>query len=164
MLYHSRARYTGSFPPLWPSIRLQLETGPMSTMTPVARASLFGNALAIKATYTRMNNDILSVVRAIPAGRVTTVDAISQFLDVPARHVNYLLARRYDLERESSPWHRVLAHRGAVGRVLFDASGRSQAELLADEGIEVGYRGKVTEFTTRFFQPSIETTGVIPTR
>lgn len=136
----------------------------MSTMTPVARASLFGNALAIKATYTRMNNDILAVVRAIPSGRVTTVEAISQFLDVPARHVNYLLARRFDADREASPWHRVLAHRGAIGRVLHDARGRSQAELLADEGVDVGYRGKVTEFSTRYFQPSIETTGVIPAR
>lgn len=136
----------------------------MSTMTPIARDSLFGNALAIKATYTRMNNDILAVVHAIPAGRLTTVDAISQFLNVPSRHVHYLLARRYDLEREASPWHRVLAHRGAIGRVLYDAKGRTQAELLAGEGVDVGYRGKVTEYTTRFFQPSIETTGVIPKR
>lgn len=136
----------------------------MSTMTPIARDSLFGNALAIKATYTRMNNDILAVVRAIPAGRLTTVDAISQFLDVPSRHVHYLLARRYDPDREMSPWHRVIANRGAIGRVLYDARGRSQAELLAAEGIEVGYRGKVAEFAARFFQPSIETTGVIPKR
>jgi alkylated DNA nucleotide flippase Atl1 len=78
--------------------------------------------------------------------------------------VHYLLARRYDVGREASPWHRVLAHRGAVGRVLHDAHGRSQAELLAAEGVDVGYRGKVTEFATRFFQPSLETTGVIPKR
>ncbi|WP_396208570.1 MGMT family protein [Gemmatimonas sp.] len=136
----------------------------MSTMTPIARDSLFGNALAIKATYTRMNNDILAVVRAIPVGRITTVDAISQYLNVPTRHVHYLLARRDDLERESSPWHRVLAHRGAIGRGLYDARGRSQVELLAAEGVEVGYRGKVTGFAARYFQPSLETTGVIPSR
>jgi alkylated DNA nucleotide flippase Atl1 len=136
----------------------------MTMMTPVARGSLFGNALAIKASYTRMNNDILAVVRAIPVGRVTTVDAISQFLDVPARHVHYLLARRFDADREASPWHRVLAHRGAIGRVLFDAKGRSQADLLAADGVELGYRGKVTDFAARYFQPSIETTGVIPSR
>lgn len=136
----------------------------MSTMTSIARDSLFGNALAIKASYTRINDDILRVVRAIPSGRVTTVDAIAQFLNVSARHVTYLLARRYDAEREASPWHRVLAHRGAIGRVLCDAHGRSQADLLAEEGVEVGYRGRVTEFATRYFQPSIETTGVIPSR
>lgn len=136
----------------------------MSTMTPVARDSLFGNALAIKATYTRMNADILRVVRAIPVGRVTTVDAISQFLGVSARHVTYLLARRFDLERESSPWHRVLAHRGAVGRMLCDAQGRTQAALLAAEGVTVGYRGRVDDFAARYFQPSLETTGVIPSR
>jgi len=136
----------------------------MSTMTPIARDSLFGNALAIKATYTRMNNDILAVVRAIPVGRITTVDAISEYLRVPARHVHYLLARRYDLERESAPWYRVVAHRGAIGRALYDARGRSQAELLSAEGVDVGYRGKVTAFAARYFQPSLETTGVIPSR
>jgi len=136
----------------------------MSTMTPIARDSLFGNALAIKATYTRMNNDILAVVRAIPAGRVTTVDAISQFLGVPSRHVTYLLARRYDADREMAPWYRVLANHGAIGRPLYDARGRSQAELLTADGVEVAYRGRVTEFAARFFQPSIETTGVIPRR
>jgi alkylated DNA nucleotide flippase Atl1 len=134
----------------------------MSTMTSIARDSLFGNALAIKATYTRMNDDILRVVRAIPSGRVTTVDAISEFLDVPARHVTYLLARRFDGDRESSPWHRVLAHRGAIGRTLCDAHGRSQIELLAAEGVDVGYRGRVEDFAARYFQPSIETTGVVP--
>lgn len=141
-----------------------LETGSMSTMTPVARDSLFGNALAIKASYTRMNADILRVVNAVPPGRVTTVDAIGQFLNVSSRHVTYLLARRFDAERENAPWHRVLAHRGAIGRVLCNARGQTQAELLAAEGVEVGYRGRIPDFATRYFQPSIETTGIIPSR
>jgi alkylated DNA nucleotide flippase Atl1 len=136
----------------------------MSTMISTARDSLFGNALAIKASYTRINDDILRVVRAIPAGRVTTVDAIAQFLHVSTHHITYLLARRYASEREASPWHRVLAHRGAIGRVLFDAQGRSQAELLAAEGVAVGYRGRVADYASRYFQPSTETTGVIPSR
>lgn len=137
----------------------------MSTMiTSSARDSLFGNALAIKASYTRINDDILRVVRAIPPGRVTTVDAIAQFLSVSAHHVTYLLARRYDADRESSPWYRVLAHRGAIGRVHSDAQGRTQADLLAAEGVDVGYRGRITDFATRYFQPSTETTGVIPSR
>ncbi|GAB1343736.1 hypothetical protein MASR1M101_28630 [Gemmatimonas sp.] len=133
-------------------------------MISTARDSLFGNALAIKASYTRINDDILRVVRAIPAGRVTTVDAIAQFLHVSAHHVTYLLARRHASERESSPWYRVLAHRGAIGRVLLDAQGRTQAERLADEGVEVGYRGRIGDYAARYFQPSIETTGVIPSR
>lgn len=134
----------------------------MSMMMLDARASLFGNALAIKATYTRMNADVLAVVRSIPAGRLTTVDAISTFLGVPVRHVTFLLARRFDADRESVPWHRVLAHRGALGRVLYNAAGRSQADLLADDGVTVGYRGRVAEFNARYFEPSTETTGVVP--
>ncbi len=134
----------------------------MSMMMLDARASLFGNALAIKATYTRMNADVLAVVRSIPAGRLTTVEAISTFLGVPVRHVTFLLARRFDADRESVPWHRVLAHRGALGRVLYNAAGRSQADLLADDGVTVGDRGRVAEFNARYFEPSTETTGVVP--
>ncbi len=129
---------------------------------PAARDTLVGNALALKATYTRMNRDILRVVHAIPIGRVTTIEAISRFLDVPAHHVAFLLSRRYEAEREAAPWHRVLAHRGAVGRPLFDAQGRTQAERLIAEGVEVGYRGRVGNFATCYFEPTIDSTGVVP--
>lgn len=120
------------------------------------RETLVGNALALKATYTRINRDILRVVHAIPFGRVTTVEAISRFLDVPSHHVAFLLARRYDTEREASPWYRVVAHRGAVGRPLYDAHGRSQVRRLADEGVEVGYRGRIGDFSIRYIEPAFE--------
>lgn len=134
----------------------------MTTMMPVARETLVGNALALKATYTRINNDILRVVRAIPPGRVTTVDAISHYLNVPAHHVSFLLARRFEGGGDAVPWYRVLAHRGAIGRPLFNVDGRSQSECLAAEGVVVGFRGRIGDFAARYFEPSIMTTGVIP--
>jgi methylated-DNA-protein-cysteine methyltransferase related protein len=157
--YHIRARTR--VPPL----RLVLHppeagTGPMTTMTPVPRETLVGNALALKANYTRMHDDILRVVRAIPAGRVTTVGAISQYLQVPAHHVSFLLARRFECGDESVPWYRVLSHRGAVGRPLFDADGRSQAECLAADGVVVGFRGRIADFTARFYAPGTEGAGL----
>ncbi|AMW06031.1 hypothetical protein GEMMAAP_17045 [Gemmatimonas phototrophica] len=125
----------------------------MTTMMPVARETLVGNALALKANYTRMHNDILRVVRAIPAGRVTTVDAISQYLGVPAHHVSFLLARRFACGDGPAPWYRVLAHRGALGRPLFDADGRSQAECLAAEGVVVGFRGRIVDYAAHYVAP-----------
>lgn len=136
----------------------------MSMLMSVAREPLVGYARALKASYTRMNDDILRVVHAIPAGRVTTVDAISQFLGVPARQVSYLLARRFDAERESAPWHRVLAYRGAIGRPLMGADGRSQIERLAEEGVTIGYRGRLDDFAQRVYVLTPESTGVTPSR
>lgn len=136
----------------------------MSLMMPVAREPLVGYARALKASYTRMNDDILRVVHAIPAGRLTTVDAISQYLGVPARHVSYLLARRFDAEREAAPWHRVLAYRGAIGRPLLGADGRTQIDRLIEEGVVVGYRGRVEDFTQRVYVLSPESTGVTPSQ
>lgn len=134
----------------------------MTTMMPEVRESLVGNALALKAIYTRMNDDIVRVVRAIPPGRVTTVDAISHFLGVPAHHVSFLLARRFEAGGAPVPWYRVLAHRGAIGRPLLDDSGRSQADYLAAEGVLVGFRGRIGDYAMRYFEPSTITTGVIP--
>jgi alkylated DNA nucleotide flippase Atl1 len=156
-------RAQGRVPPL----RLVLHppavgTGSMTMMMPVVRETLVGNALALKATYTRRNDDILRVVRAIPHGRVTTVDAISQFLAVSAHHVLFLLARRFEDRDEAAPWYRVLALRGAIGRPLFDVEGRSQADCLAAEGVVVGFRGRIGDFSVRYFEPSIANTGVIP--
>ncbi len=142
--------------------------------------SIFQDACALKAEYTRINEHIVRVVCAVPHGRVTTVEAISHFLLVPAHHVTYLLARRSDTHglaperpidpalplvswQPSVPWHRVLAHRGAIGRPLLDANGRTQAQCLMAEGVAVDYRGRVGDFEARFFELTPSSTGVTPT-
>ncbi len=141
--------------------------------------TIFQDACALKAEYTRINEHIVRVVCAVPHGRVTTVEAISHFLLVPAHHVTYLLARRPDTNgpaperpsdpappqvswQSSVPWHRVLAHRGAIGRPFLDANGRTQAQHLIAEGVAVDFRGRIAEFETRFFELTPASTGVTP--
>lgn len=140
--------------------------------------TIFQDACALKAEYTRINEHIVRVVCAVPYGRVTTVEAISHFLLVPAHHVTYLLARRPDThglapERPSNspphvswqpsvPWHRVLAHRGAIGRPFLDANGRTQVQNLMAEGVAVDFRGRIGDFDARFFEITTASTGVTP--
>lgn len=142
---------------------LQIASRDEVGLAPVASSrSLYGNAQALKAVYTRMNENILRVVCSVPAGRVTTVDAISQFLLVPAHHVTFLMARRFGADGAAVPWHRVLAHRGAIGRPLLDAKGRTQAQALMMEDVLVDYRGRVGDFARRFYQPTTISTGITP--
>lgn len=141
--------------------------------------TIFEGARALKAEYTRINEHILRVVCALPEGRVTTVEAISHFLLVPAHHVTYLMARRPDPNSAATdtpdngaesprswptsvPWHRVLAHPGAIGRPFLDGNGRSQAHYLKAEGVAVDYRGRVGDFETRFYELTPASTGVTP--
>jgi len=141
--------------------------------------TIFQDACALKAEYTRINEHIVRVVCVVPHGCITTVEAISHFLRVPAHHVTYLLARRSDANDTlpgrpdevtpsrlswppSVPWHRVLAHRGAIGRPFLDANGRTQAQNLMAEGVAVDVRGRIADFDTRFFALTPASTGVTP--
>lgn len=73
---------------------------------------------------------VTEVVRAVPAGHVTTYGAIARELGLKsARQVGAVLARG----RQPMPWHRVLP---ASGR-LVDGLVTEQERLLRSEGIEV---------------------------
>jgi methylated-DNA-protein-cysteine methyltransferase-like protein len=86
------------------------------------------------AAYARIRKDVLAIVAAIPRGRLLTHAAIGAHLDVMPRHVAYLLAMLEPHERATLPWHRVVGKDGALGRRA-GVDGRSQAELLAAEGV-----------------------------
>ena len=75
--------------------------------------------------FARIHRDVMTIAAAIPAGRVATFADIGTFLDVVPRQVAFLLARRNDPERETAPWHRVVADDGALGRPKYDAWGRA---------------------------------------
>jgi methylated-DNA-protein-cysteine methyltransferase-like protein len=88
------------------------------------------------AAYARIRKDVLAIVAAIPRGRLLTHAAIGAHLDVMPRHVAYLLAMLEPQERANLPWHRVVGKDGALGR-RGGVDGRSQAELLAAEGVVI---------------------------
>jgi methylated-DNA-protein-cysteine methyltransferase-like protein len=115
------------------------------------------------AAYARIKRDVYAIARAVPRGRVTSYRALGDFLDVVPRQVAYLLALTGDEDRELVPWHRVVGDDGALGRPKRDFHGRTQAELLAAEGVAVE-RGVVTELAQRWWQPTTKATGVVPVR
>ena len=96
--------------------------------------------MAGSPAYTRIKTDILSIIRAVPAGRVATFDAIGAHLDVPPRHVAYILAKLTELEREIVPWHRVVAKGGAIGHGPYRDQ---QFTRLMREGVVVSPAGVV---------------------
>lgn len=87
--------------------------------------------------FIRIKAQTLQIVAAIPASRVCTYRAIGAHLDVMPRHVAYILTMLDPVEKLEFPWFRVVGDDGALGTLKRNADGRTQAELLADEGLVV---------------------------
>jgi methylated-DNA-protein-cysteine methyltransferase related protein len=87
--------------------------------------------------FIRIKAQTLQIVAAIPASRVSTYRAIGAHLDVMPRHVAYILTMLEPVEKLEFPWFRVVGDDGALGTLKRNADGRTQAELLADEGLVV---------------------------
>ena len=99
------------------------------------------------ANFARISAQVLDVVARIPRGSVTTFAAIGDELEVPARHVAYVLATLDDDVREAVPWHRVVAEDGGLGSRA--ALAEARAARLEAEGVPVT-GGKVEDLTARF--------------
>lgn len=83
--------------------------------------------------YHKVTEDILTCIKRIPYGKVTTYGSIAASIGHPrgARQVSRVLASLS--EKESLPWHRVV---NAEWRISLKGDGaRIQLQLLRDEGI-----------------------------
>ncbi len=85
---------------------------------------------------------MLAALRNVPAGRVTTADVIAAHIAASAAEVVTLLARLSEDEREATPWHRVVAKGGAIGRGPWRDT---QFARLVREGVIVSPAGVVQE-------------------
>lgn len=85
---------------------------------------------------------ILQAVSNVPAGRVATLDVLAAYCRVPERLVLTVLTNLSEGERETVPWHRVVARGGAIGR---GAWGKTQIARLAGEGLAVAPAGIVQD-------------------
>ncbi|WP_372425417.1 MGMT family protein [Salinarimonas chemoclinalis] len=99
--------------------------------------------------YARIKTDVLAISRAIPEGRLATYADIGAHLDVMPRHVAYILATLGPSERETVPWHRVVAADGTLGPSKAGGRAAEQRERLADEGVVVDRGGAVAAFVGR---------------
>lgn len=85
---------------------------------------------------------LLILVRAIPPGRVATLAALAEASGLAPALVATTLARLSDDERQTVPWHRVVANGGAIGR---GAWREAQFAKLVREGIAVSPAGVVQD-------------------
>lgn len=93
--------------------------------------------MARSASYARIRTQVLDICARIPEGRLTTYAAIGDELEVPARHVAYILASLGDADRDAVAWHRVLAEDGSLVRRRADEhAARLRAEGLAPEDLD----------------------------
>lgn len=78
--------------------------------------------------FARLRRDLLRLVDAIPTGRVATVADLAACIDVPDRHVAYLLSQLDAEAVRSHPWHRVVGRDGRWNHRHDGGARRLQAE------------------------------------
>ena len=88
--------------------------------------------MAGSPAFARIERNVLRLVDSIPVGRFSTFELIGAAIDVPARHVAYILSRQSDAAREAHPVHRVL---GKLGKL--PAKPANLAQLLQSEGLRI---------------------------
>lgn len=104
--------------------------------------------MASSPAFERIERDVLRLCAAIPPGRVCSYAALGAVIDVPPRHVAYIVSRLGDATRAQYPVHRLV---GAGGKL--PARPASLAQQLEKEGLSV-QRGVVTDAAQLQFVPS----------
>jgi DNA transformation protein and related proteins len=79
--------------------------------------------------FARIEADVLRLAAVIPSGRVSSSQQLGQVIDVPARHVAYIVSRLDDAPREKHSLHRICGSKGEVKEW--------QLPRLAQEGVAV---------------------------
>jgi methylated-DNA-protein-cysteine methyltransferase-like protein len=103
--------------------------------------------------FARIKADLLAMTRQVPRGRVATFSALGDLIDVPARHVAYILATLDDAEAAVTPWHRVVPGSGQLARSK-TIRHNAQIDLLRSEGVGV-INEKVLDLEEILFTPKL---------
>ncbi len=92
---------------------------------------------------------VYTVVRRIPRGRVTSYGRIAKMLGRPraARAVGYALNALRDEADHDVPWQRVVNAAGRISIVNREFGSNLQAEKLRDEGIVIDEQLRLVDFT-----------------
>lgn len=89
---------------------------------------------------------LLDALKTIPAGCVVTLDTLAGHLAISKAEVATLVSNLTEDERQSAPWHRIVAKGGAIGRGPWR---ERQFELLAREGVLLSPAGIVQDLPAR---------------
>ncbi len=115
------------------------------------------------AAFLRIKTDVLTITKAIPAGKVTTYHSIGDYLYVVSRHVAYILTTLKDEEKHLVPWHRVVA-KGGVISAPNSYRARIQIEELKIEGIQFMNKNTIADFEEVFAETDVFAEGLNVTR
>ncbi len=88
--------------------------------------------------------EIYTVVRLVPEGKVATYGQIARLIGRPrhARQVGYALAALG--EQHDVPWHRIINAKGEVSARAHPDYADYQRVLLEAEGVEFSVKGRVS--------------------
>ncbi|MBL7946039.1 MAG: MGMT family protein [Flavobacteriales bacterium] len=100
--------------------------------------------------------DVMSVVRQIPKGRVTSYGAIAKYLGAArsSRIVGYCMNNSH-VVKPKVPAHRVVNRIGMLTGKHHFASPTAMEDLLKKEGVKVK-NDQVVDFGKKFWDPAVE--------
>ena len=81
------------------------------------------------SAFARIQADVLQLAAAIPRGQVTSAQQLGAVIDVPARHVAYIVSRLDEAKRSQHALHRICGSKGEIKDW--------QKALLEQEGVAV---------------------------
>jgi methylated-DNA-protein-cysteine methyltransferase related protein len=105
--------------------------------------------------FIRIKEQVLQIVASVPEAQITTHRSIGEHLDVVPRHVAYILSMLSPEEKMSYPWHRVVSENGSLGVLKRGPDGKTQAELLENEGHVIS-RNAIGLSFERAFIPAVK--------
>jgi methylated-DNA-protein-cysteine methyltransferase-like protein len=99
--------------------------------------------------FQRIKRDVLAILAAVPRGRLVTFGDVAAHIDVPARHVGYILATLDPMDAGLVPWYRAVPGDGVVWSSKADSTGLKQRARLVEEGVEIADDGRIVALAQR---------------
>jgi methylated-DNA-protein-cysteine methyltransferase related protein len=105
-------------------------------------------------TFQRIRKALLDLVKDIPFGKVVTVSSLAEALNIPPRHVAFVLSGLIPSEQMLIPWHRVIPTKRDLGNRDNRAQKLEiQLSQLVAEGIKLQDHRLVELNSTSDWQP-----------
>jgi DNA transformation protein and related proteins len=103
--------------------------------------------MANSPAFQRIERDTLALSSSIPRGKICTYELLGAAIDVPARHVAYIVSRLDDTQREKHHTHRLVGKAGKLPAKPINVN-----TLLEAEGLQIS-AGAVLNWETVLYTP-----------
>jgi len=105
--------------------------------------------MSASASFRLVKRQVCEIIAKVPNGELTTTAAIGEAIDVPERHVAFIISRLDIMDRVFLPWHRAIR---ADGTIVDGDEANGQAERLASEGHEFNENGALRDFDRKLVE------------